>query len=197
MVIWSILTQQAWDELQRRGRLQTNSCPADKEHMTAYTWMVDQMERRLTIPRPPEDTMPIWVWSQWLGDRRRPDLRSSWHLPKGCRGVRAELKVEDKRVLLSDYDLWHYVLNYWYLPKSEKEGEAFEKKLNRAGLSVHRCSHQKPLAHAEFRREVERSWEQIFDMSRADPEPHIRQIQGTMWEVLLEDVVDTTEFVAR
>ena len=68
--------------------------------------------------------MPIWAWYQWEGSRRKPDLRASGYLPKGEPGVRLELRVADDRVLLSDFDLWHYVLNYWYLPKSEKAGEA-------------------------------------------------------------------------
>ena len=42
------------------------------------------------------------------------------HLPKGERGVRLELQVADDRVLLSDFDLWHYVLNYWYLPETRE-----------------------------------------------------------------------------
>ncbi len=161
------------------------------------------MERRLTILKPSEDTMPIWAWSQWWGDRHRPDLRASGYLPRGSRGIRAELRVENDRVLLSDFDLWHYVLNYWYLPKSGKDGDSFEKKLTRVGLSVYGCTHQKPLAHDKFRREVEGSWERIFDLSWTDPGQSIvkrardRSIQGTVWEILLEDVVDTTEFVAR
>ena len=65
MIIWSILTQQAWEELQREGRLEASVCHVDKDFLAAYTWMVAQMERRLTIPKPSEDTMPIWVWCQW------------------------------------------------------------------------------------------------------------------------------------
>jgi hypothetical protein len=69
MVIWSILTQQAWEELQQKGRLQAKFCHADKDYLAAYTWMVGQMERRLTISMPSEDTMPLWVWSQWWGEQ--------------------------------------------------------------------------------------------------------------------------------
>ena len=72
--------------------------------------------------------MPIWVWWQWWADRRRPDLRASGFLPKGVRGIRVECRVKEDQVLLSDFELWHYILNYWYLPKSEKSGESFEKK---------------------------------------------------------------------
>ena len=65
----------------------------------------------------------------------KPDLRSSGHLLKGERGVRIEFRVSDRLILLSDFDLWHYVLNYWYLPESQKDDEAFESELSRRGLS--------------------------------------------------------------
>ena len=167
MVIWSILTQQAWEELQRKGRLRATTRHAEEDYMAAYVWMGRQMERRLATPRPSKDSMPVWVWWQWWGDRRRPDLRASGHLPKGVGGVRVECRVGDDRVLLSDFELWHYVLNYWYLPRTEK------------------------------------SWERILDLSWTDPGNKIvdpakdRSIQGTMWELLLDDVVESREFTAR
>jgi hypothetical protein len=106
-------------------------------------------------------------------------------------------------VLLSDFELWHYVLNYWYLPKTEKDGETFEEQLTCTGLSLPGCSHQRPLPHAAFRRKIENSWERIFDSSWTDPGHKIvppaknRSIQGTMWELLLEDVVESKLFIAR
>jgi len=145
MVIWSILTEQAWGRLQLRGRLQAARRHVAKEFVLSYDWMAEQMMRRLKTARPSTDAMPIWAWYQWEGRRRKPDLRANGHLARGERGVRVELEVADGRVLLSDFDLWHYVLNYWYLPKSEKDGEAFEKKLTRLGLSFYHCDHQHPL----------------------------------------------------
>ena len=203
MVIWSNLTCQAWEELQQRGRLRASRRHTDKDFLESYLWMALQMERRLQTPRPPKGSMPIWAWWQWWGDRRRPDLRASGHLPKGTSGVRVELKVQKDRVLLSDFELWHYVLNYWYLPKTEKEGIAFEKKMTRAGLSLTGCSHERPLQNTVFRRAVEDSWERIFDLSWTDPghkivsAPKNRSIQATLWEILLEDVVESREFTAR
>ena len=169
MVIWSILTQQAWDDLQRRGRLRVGRRHVTQDFLGPYAWMAKQMERRLRTPRPSKNAMPIWAWYQWEGvDRRKPDLRSGGYLDKGEQGVRVELKVADDRVLLSDFDLWHYVLNYWYLPESEKDGKAFEEKLARAGLSFYGCDHQHPLSHVRYRQEIERSWERIFDTNWAD-----------------------------
>ena len=148
--------------------------------------------------------MLIWAWYQWEGiDRRKPDLRSSGYLPKGEKGVRVECQVAEKRVLLSDFDLWHYVLNYWYLPHSEKDAEAFEKKLVDAALPLSGFSHERPLPHARYRREIEKSWERIFDVDWVDRQqaiahpPEKKSIQATLWELQLADVVKVKEFTAR
>ena len=204
MVIWSILTEEAWDHLQRKGRLRVAHRHVIQEFLGSYVWMAAQMERRLTVPRPSKDAMPIWAWYQWEGAaRRKPDLRAGGHLPMGDRGIRVECQVEDCRVLLSDFDLWHYVLNYWYLPETEKHGEAFQKNLTSAGLSYYKCNHNAPLPHARYRIEIERSWERIFDVNWADKGHLIadprkkKSIQATLWELVLDDVVRVKEFTAR
>ncbi len=203
MLIWSILTQQAWCELQRRGRLRATRRRIPKDFLCPYLWMVEQMQRRLATPRPTKQAMPIWAWYQWEGQRRKPDLRSSGHLPRDEQGVRLELEVAAERVLLSDFDLWHYVLNYWYLPESEEAGEAFEKKLAQCGLSVYKCDHQHPLPHAQYRQKIEKSWERIFDIGWSDRRhaiaspPRQKSIQATLWEIRPADVVSAKEFTAR
>ena len=204
MVIWSILTQQAWNDLRRQGSLRVARRHVMQEFLGPYAWMARQMERRLRTPRPSKDALPIWAWYQWEGvNRRRPDLRAAGYLTKAERGMRAELQVADNRVLLSDFDLWHYVLNYWYLPATEQDGGTFEKKLARAGLSFYGCDHQRPLANTRYRREIERSWERIFDVGWVDQgraiahPPEEKSIQATLWELLLDDVVGVREFTAR
>lgn len=203
MVVWSILTLPAWHELQRRGRLRASRRHVMQDFVGAYLWMAGQMQRRLKHPQPSADTMPIWAWYRWKGNGGRPDLRSGGHLPKGQQGVRVELHVADDRVLLSDFDLWHYVLNYWYLAANKAAGEAFERKLTQAGLSIYRCDHPHPLPHAEYRQAVERSWERIFDVARTDrrlaaaTSPKQKPIQATLWELLPTDVVNATEFTAK
>ena len=203
MIVWSNLTAEAWDVLQQKGILRAACQHVDSDFLPAYIWMAEQMERRLAVPRPSKDMMPIWVWSQWWGGRRKPDLRATGHLPKGTRGVRIECKVSDERVLLSDFELWHFVLNYGYLPKTEKEEEKFERELTAAGLSLTGCSLRNPLSNDEYREKIEKSWERIFDLTWTDPHHAIvtrtkdRSIQGTMWELWLDDVVDSKDFKAR
>jgi hypothetical protein len=77
------------------------------------------MARRLAkrVPPPSASAAPVWAWFQFGGAARvRPDLRRRAHLPPGTPGVRIELSVQENEVLLSDFELWHYVLNGWPIP---------------------------------------------------------------------------------
>jgi hypothetical protein len=77
------------------------------------------MAKRLgrVVPAPAEHAAPVWAWVQYNGEARpRPDLRRTAHLPRGTRGVRLELVLPASCVLLSDFDLWHYVLNDGPIP---------------------------------------------------------------------------------
>ena len=113
-----------------------------------------------------------------------PDLRSSGHLQSGTLGIRLELQVDPTDVLLSDFDLWHYVLNYWYLPSSAKDGDKFERTLREAGLSFYET---KPLPDAKSHQQIVKSWERIFNIewtqrSLAFPKSR-KSIQACLWQV--------------
>ncbi len=117
--------------------------------------------------------------------------------------MRVEFQATNTEVLLSDFDLWHYVLNYWYLPESDNDEKAFEKKLARLGLSFYKRDHQNPLPDVRYRRAIERSWERIFDIKWVDRAHTIteplekKSIQATLWEIRLEDVAETKAFTGR
>ena len=71
----------------------------------AYDWMVGQLEQR--VKNYPRKKYPIWAWYH-----PKPGLRRSGHLPCGTSGVRIEFLVSSDRVLLSDFEAWHGVLNF-------------------------------------------------------------------------------------
>lgn len=180
------------------GKLQGCADEADPTFRSAYEWMSQQMTLRIG-PRPTTVELPIWAWYQWRGERqRKPDLRAAGHLEKGEKGVRIEFKVNEQRALLSDFDLWHYVLNYWFLPPSEAEGDAFEAELAARGLSFFKT---KPLPSTRYHRAIETSWQRIFDLnfSSADIAAPRKEkcVQACLWEITLDDVRDVSEFTAR
>jgi hypothetical protein len=186
--------------LEKDGLLRADARRVRRHHRRAYEWLARQMEERLGC-RPSEKALPLWAWFQCDGATcRKPDLRSSGHLLKGESGVRIEFKVSDRLVLLSDFDLWHYVLNYWYLPESLKDADNFETELSRRGLSFYRT---KPLRNAAFHKKIVESWVRIFDLDWADKERSIarprarKSIQASLWELGRGQVSDVRFFKAR
>lgn len=197
MQVWSIQTLAAWRVLQTAGVLRSDPALIEPDFLSAYQWLVGQMPSRIGTP-PVGCPYPVWVWYQWQdAKKRRPDLRAGGHLPKGQQGVLLTLTIQADAVLLSDFDLWHYVVNYWYLPPSVAEGDAFEAALAAVGLEFYRT---KPLP-APYHDRIVASWQRIFDLNWSAPEiasPKAeKQIQGVMWEITLAQVRKVQAFVAR
>lgn len=164
----------------------------------AYEWMIEQARQRIG-PTPAGCQSLIWAWYQWQDQsRRKPDLRFGAHLPKGTAGVRLELEVDDAQVLLSDFELWHHVLSYTYLPASEADDEAFSAELEQRGLSVYTT---RPLLDSVYHERIRQSWQRIFDLDWSDEyvaRPRAQKsIQAVFWELHIEQVQHVQHFVAR
>lgn len=191
--LWTIQTIPAWETLQAAGVLRAESRLAEPDFAAAYRWMVAQMRQRLPRPSFAAKT-PLWAWYQYRGpDRPRPDLRKRSHLPAGQRGVRIEFELADELVLLSDFELWHLVLNNWYLGESEADADAFDKLADQEGYPLPPDS---PLNQV-----VRDSWTRIFDLDWSDPyfvhDVQRRAIQATFWELPLQAVRKADFFTAR
>ncbi len=198
MTLWTIQSIAAWKILQREQVLFADQRYSEDLFLDAYRWMAKQMEQRIES-KSEIMSLPLWAWYQWDGiERRKPDLRSSGHLPKGQRGVRIEFEQSDKGVLLSDFDLWHYVLNYWYLPRTVADGEAFEAELSEHNLSFFKM---KPLPVRAYHQRIEDSWNRIFDLDWGEEkisEPYAKkQIQATFWKLHFDQIKDVQVFTAR
>ncbi len=182
MTLWTIQSEAAWTELQKTGVLRATRGHAwEPSFLPAYEWMTGQMCSRLGPP-PEPDCLPIWAWYQMDGERKKPDLRQRGHVEPGETGVRLELHYPSDRAVLSDFCLWHHVLNYWYLPGSEQEGLAFEQEL---------ADHSAVVA----------SWDRIFELDWAEPDVSVpraeKSIQATLWEINLQQVRHVQVFTGR
>lgn len=91
--------------------------------------------------------------------------------------------------LLSDYYTWHHVLNDWYLDDTADNVEAwFIEMERRLGRQFGNPENSRSWP-TKIRREIERSWERIFNIQhwlRAYPDS---TIQGTVAQLQLPDVV--------
>jgi hypothetical protein len=141
-------------------------------------------DRRVGLP-PSGVWYPIWALLQYDSTLIfRPDLRRVGHLPTGSKGVLVEFHASEENVFLSDFDLWHYVLNRWYLPHTSSE--VLDLESTRPVTSEHRLT---------------RSWEAVFDLDwnlKGVTIPRSeRSIQATVWQVPLSSVRSVRTFRAR
>lgn len=200
--LWTIQPHAVWQQLQQTGIYRTewhhvaaNWHGLDWQH--AYDWMVAQMKARLAPP-PTGCVYPIWAWYQWDSAlKRRPDLRSSEY--SSMAGVRLELLLPTVSVLLSDFALWDYPLNWWYLPRSEADDLAFAARF--ANDATTKPNTLVPDRRSTMHAAIEESWQGIFDLNWSDlyiSRPHSqKRIQATFWELKLDQVIKVTPFAAR
>lgn len=186
--LWSIQAPQAWELLRTHGAYTAQAQYTPPAWRHAYTWMCTQMQRRLGAA-PAAGQMPVWAWRCWRGQQRmRPDLRCAGHLPAGAHGVLLTLQMAPSRVLLSDFELWHYVLNGWYLPANRGDERRFERS---AAL----------LPAGARKRRIEASWQRIFEpvvlRSPYTAPRRARAVQAAFWGLHPEEVLEARHFVAR
>lgn len=194
MILWTIQNWEIWEVFQSSGVLRQEPQFVPIHFVDAYRWMADKMEKHIG-PAPASGQFPVWAWYQTGFGKRRPDLREGGWLPKGQRGVRIEFEVPGSKVLLSDFVLWHYVLNGGYLAQSEEDYYAFAKVVDQF-----RQKKGCPLP-LRLSRKIEQSWDRVLDLEWFDEfmtdEPDHKMIQATLWELRIEAVLRVTEFTAR
>ncbi len=177
ITLWTVQALEAYEVLERTGVLYGTRERIMFEDGRAYGWLCNQMKIRGILPEENGETFPIWAWYKLEG--KEPDLRALQELSEdGQRLVALELRVSHDRVLLSDFDLWHYVLNDWYVAATEEEDERFQK-----------------FGHF-FNQHRQNTWPRIFkvgDWKFLDFYGITNEneyVQGTLWHITMDDVVN-------
>lgn len=205
MRLWTIQKYPAYQYM-----LKTDILAANEEYVfekefyaPVYAWLYNQMVNRIGEP-PQGIKYPIWAWFQWEGKRSKPDMRRSGHSKPGEKVVRLTIEVNEKDVLLADFDLYHYPLNYWYIPLNEDDDRKAEEKCPALSFeqSIRREFILQPSKDPRFYEMMTKSWERIFDLSLEDDgwlfnKMDKKSIQATMWQIKREQILDVEEFIAR
>lgn len=131
----------------------------------AYNWMICKMQSK--IKDSPKNIMPIWAWKCFEG--KKPDLRRIGFANRGNRMLRITLNIPNDEVLLSDFDLWHYVLNASYIPEYEEDSY---DNISYAGMV--------------------KSWDRILDETCFGD-----SVQATFWTLKPEYITKIEYFVAK
>ena len=181
MLLWTVQHRAAYEQMFQTGTLRANEAHlfCGDELKFAYDWLAAQMRER--VGEPPEGVnYPVWAWYQYNGMRKRPDMRGP-HRRYRARGtpiVLLTVDVPEKNVLLSDFDMWHCVLNNGYIDVDEADDESF-------------CGGQV---------EIEQSWRHVLEIETAFElygGAEERSIQATMWEIRAEWVKKAEFFTSR
>lgn len=210
MVIWTVQDLAVWKEMERSGRYtaderylcmpESEDGPCSHSHY-AYLWMVEQM-KRVVGPAPKGVRYPIWAWYKRYGSPTgKPDMRACMRQHDRPQ-VRLKLDVPDWDVLISDFDDWHFALNYWYLPEDEGDSDSFDAWCASRGLEFSKlqdwridgCNYQ------EARRRIERSWTRLLGVDRNagfGGDWSKRTLQATFWELKRDQVLSHELFMPR
>jgi hypothetical protein len=150
-----------------------------------YDYIIDQMEKR-GFARPTPEHYPIWAWVVRKKRNITPEILGKSFL-KGQKRVFIQFEIPDHLVLLSDFDRFMHVLNYWYLPTSEEDSERFIAELERNDLNFFKT---KPLPDDTYHKSILKSWERIFEVDLNypyfDSSSEEKRLQATFWELKIE-----------
>lgn len=177
MILWTIQHKNAYEKM-----LATGSLTADDDYifapefnLPAYQWLSTRMENLIGEP-PAGVHFPVWAWYQWEGVRKRPDMRTHrrW-TTKGTPIVLITFEIPDNMVLLSDFDMWHVILNDGYLALTEdddKDDYTEEEKT--------------------------KSWDNVFqyDLQNDYWGFDCKSTQATMWEIKSEWILKAEHFIS-
>ena len=191
MRLWTIQPPEVFEKLQKDGRFVCDHRYEDVAlwHYNdyAYDWLAEQLRQR--IGEPPEGVKyPIWAWHTMDWKHKKPDLRYGGYAKRGEKRILIEIEIPDDKVVLTDFDAWHYVLSDWYFDDAGSKEE---------WDSIHQWYDALP---SDKQKEVkERSWLKIFDISKYESDWMVRgrEIQATFWELRAEQVISHRSFVAK
>ena len=195
MKLWTIQSIDVWEKLKEEEIISCDTKLAvhlkDEEYsfLESYNWMRKEMINRIGDSPNKSNIYPIWGWYINRGLNKKPDLRRSAYGPSGEQMVCMELEIPDNKMLLSDFDLWHFVLNNWYLGDSTNEEEQDEE-----------WRWLDTLSEEEKQKEIEASWDRIFDVDKTSINTYSTfgdYIQATFWELKLSEVINVQIFTAR
>lgn len=178
MRLWTVQPREVYNLIASAGVYRCDGAKSELimecDFERPYRWMAAQMARRVGPP-PDGVVFPVWAWHTMYWKHRRPDMRRTEFRSYKRPFVLLEVEIPDEDVLLSDEELWHFVLNDWnlYDVANEAEYNAAEKAFD-------------ALPEADQRAVKEKSWERIFSVSPPVDNGRIRSgcyIQATFWEL--------------
>lgn len=195
MILWQIQHPANYKAFKKNGILKGDwRRPDDKSFLPAYKWMADQMVKRGILKKP---TSFEWAWhTYWDKKKRMPDFRCEdlkRQLKYHKKVYRVTFEAPDELVLLSDYHLWHDVLNGRYLALSEQEDKKIypesdlkKKRRKRKKKSQGIIWHWPDCGRATLA-QTKKSWEHIFNLKlKSNPSKKMKDWIGDDSDLMIQ-----------
>lgn len=130
----------------------------------AYEWMAQELRKK--CPNKNDEKYPFWAWA-WSGDNGGKYIDKNLHDTSEEKEERylLTLDIEEERLLLSDFELWHYVLNYWPISLSSKDKKFFDSFEKSLELNYY---NNKPVKSKELDEKIRDTWHSIFSIKAVD-----------------------------
>lgn len=180
------MERSTWQLLEAGGLL---TCPIgeandDPSFQNAYAWMKDSMASA-GILAPEPGISPWWCWVRREENHPEPYIEDTEGLHDP---VVLELSVPSEEVVLSCFDLWHFVLNKCYVSASELDEQGFDQAQERAEEGSD--------AALQLQRRMRKSWSAVFELDQNAVDMgafEAKSIQGCFWTLRLSDVTSIVE----
>lgn len=183
MRVWTVQPKAVYTEILKKGVFQCDPAKsvlvAECEFGPAYDWLSVKMTEQVGPP-PDGIKYPVWARHTMNWEHKRPDMRRCEFRRTIKPYVLIEAEIDDERVLLSDEENWHFVLNNCYYSAS-KTDEALDSEYEWLESLTEE-------EHIDIKKKY---WERIFEVSPYDDgfDRHGCYIQTTFWELRKEDIV--------
>ena len=192
MKLWTMQPVEVYDILISEGVFR---CDPEKvtepSFIDRYEWINKKLNEK--DKKPAGVQYPVWAWYRFNSKEKKPDLRHSCYGTRGEEMVCIELEIPDEKVLLSDFDLWHFVLNDWWLDNELFRDEYTEENYDKNQKWF------KELSRERQREEKEKSWEMVLNIEPFDSDWISRgnYVQAVFWELKMEWIKKVWRFKAR
>jgi hypothetical protein len=180
------MERSTWHLLKAQGSL---TCPVSKTcddpiFRDAYGWMMNSMANA-GVPAPAFGLSPWWCWVSRGQNHPEPYIEDLAGLDDP---VVLELSIPSDQIVLSCFDLWHFVLNRSYVWTSESDEKDFDKAIEGAQGGGEQAR--------QLEARLQDSWSAIFDLDQAEVDMgafEIKSIQGCFWTLTRDNVVALIE----
>lgn len=144
-------------------------------YLGLYDWYVRHAEK--IVPRPAGAEYPIWL-----------STSAEMMLQPIENTVVLALEVDRKYVVLTDFEKWGYVVNYWYVPLDKEDEQKHNEELKKYGIADESALYMghKGNFYPFLRNKIIKSWDRIFDVCSDGN----CLTQATLWEIKKEWIVE-------